>query len=275
MGTVFRPGEPPIEPLVLIIDPMKLRQAGIVNLLKPWAESLGLRIGTAQPNLLGEVRNVDPNCKIIILSVGSASVSDPEQQVWIKNLRRLAPGVAIIVLSDRIEMEEVCAAFTAGTSGFVPTSIEPSLALDALSFINRGGSFFPPLILLQASALASDASEEATTVPKESPIPTENQSNTFGYATRELTWMQREVLKFLRQGLQNKLIARRLNISDATVKMHVRQIMRKLGVTNRTQVAITVRDGEAPKTTENSAGGENGDMDYGGFLELRGQEPQA
>ena len=169
---------------------------------------MGLRIGTAQPNLLNEIRNPDPNCKIIILSVGSASISDPEQQAWIKRLRALAPGAALIVLSDRVEAEEVCAAFTAGTSGFVPTSIEPSLALDALSFVKRGGSFFPPLVLLQAPAISHDAFQQAMSVPNHPTIPSGGQSDAFGYGARELTCMQREVLKLLRHGLQNKLIAR-------------------------------------------------------------------
>jgi DNA-binding NarL/FixJ family response regulator len=46
------------------------------------------------------------------------------------------------------------------------------------------------------------------------------------------------VLEHLRRGDSNKLIARELNIREGTVKVHVRQIMRKLGVANRTQVAI-------------------------------------
>jgi DNA-binding NarL/FixJ family response regulator len=258
MGTVYSPQELLTEPLLLIIDSMKLRQAGIVNLFKTWAESVGLRIGTAQPNLLSEIRNVDPNCKIIILSVGSASVSDPEQQAWIKSLRALAPGAALIVLSDRVEAEEVCAALTAGTSGFVPTSIEPSLALDALSFVNRGGSFFPALVLLQAPGVSRDALEQGTSIANQPTIPSSIRSDAFG--PRELTCMQREVLKLLHRGLQNKLIARQLNLSEATVKVHVRQIMRKFGVTNRTQVALTVVDGRPSSTfTENGDGSQNDD----------------
>jgi DNA-binding NarL/FixJ family response regulator len=51
---------------------------------------------------------------------------------------------------------------------------------------------------------------------------------------------QQEVLSFLRRGISNKLIARELNMTEATVKVHVRQIMRKLGAANRTQVAVIV-----------------------------------
>jgi DNA-binding NarL/FixJ family response regulator len=53
-----------------------------------------------------------------------------------------------------------------------------------------------------------------------------------------LTPRQLEVLGRLREGKPNKLIARDLNMTEATVKVHVRQIMRKLGATNRTQAVL-------------------------------------
>jgi two-component system nitrate/nitrite response regulator NarL len=49
------------------------------------------------------------------------------------------------------------------------------------------------------------------------------------------------VMKILRQGASNKLIAKELGLSDNTVKVHIRQIIRKLAVTNRTQAAILAR----------------------------------
>src|SRR5262245_55599531 len=55
---------------------------------------------------------------------------------------------------------------------------------------------------------------------------------------RTLTARQRAVLELLSRGNTNKIIARRLGMSEGTVKVHVRQIMRKFGVTNRTQVAV-------------------------------------
>jgi DNA-binding CsgD family transcriptional regulator len=55
---------------------------------------------------------------------------------------------------------------------------------------------------------------------------------------RNLTARQEAVLELLSRGNSNKVIARRLAMSEGTVKFHVRQIMRKFGVTNRTQVAV-------------------------------------
>jgi DNA-binding CsgD family transcriptional regulator len=55
---------------------------------------------------------------------------------------------------------------------------------------------------------------------------------------RSLTWRQRAVLELLTRGDTNKVIARRLGMREGTVKAHIRQIMRKFGVTNRTQVVV-------------------------------------
>jgi len=57
-----------------------------------------------------------------------------------------------------------------------------------------------------------------------------------------LTARQKAVLKLLSRGDTNKVIARRLGMGEGTVKVHVRQIMRKFGVTNRTQVAVVCAD---------------------------------
>lgn len=53
-----------------------------------------------------------------------------------------------------------------------------------------------------------------------------------------LTQRQNDIIEGLQLGHSNKMIARKLNIAEATVKIHIRQIMRKLGVNNRTQIAL-------------------------------------
>jgi DNA-binding NarL/FixJ family response regulator len=64
-----------------------------------------------------------------------------------------------------------------------------------------------------------------------------------GPRNRTLTARQKAVLELLRRGDTNKVIARRLGMREGTVKVHVRQIMRKFGVTNRTQVAVVCGNG--------------------------------
>jgi DNA-binding CsgD family transcriptional regulator len=64
-----------------------------------------------------------------------------------------------------------------------------------------------------------------------------------GPRNRSLTARQKAVLELLSRGETNKVIARRLGMREGTVKVHVRQIMHKFGVTNRTQLAVVCANG--------------------------------
>jgi DNA-binding NarL/FixJ family response regulator len=215
------------KPHIVIIDSKKLRQAGIVRLLDSWAGALGLTVSAVE----SIERHRAASCAIVILSIGSASVEDPPQQTLIKYARKLMPQTPVVVLSDREEPNEVCAAFEAGAAGFMPTSIDPSVALQALSLIKCGGSFFPP------SALRREMPPVATQVAVDHADRTDIQSLRLPSRPR-LSAKQEVVLRLLRQGQSNKVIASQLGLSEATVKVHLSCIMRKLGLSNRTQVAI-------------------------------------
>jgi DNA-binding NarL/FixJ family response regulator len=216
------------KPNIVIIDSKKLRQAGIVRLLDSWAGPLGLTVSAV--DLASSIeRHSTASCAIVILSIGSASVEDPPQQTLIKYARKLMPQTPLVVLSDREEPNEVCAAFEAGAAGFMPTSIDPSVALQALSLIKCGGSFFPP------SALHREKPPVATQVDVEGPNRADIRSLK---PPSRLSPKQEEVLRLLCKGQSNKVIAGQLGLSEATVKVHLSCIMRKLGLANRTQVAI-------------------------------------
>jgi DNA-binding NarL/FixJ family response regulator len=223
-------------PCILIIDSKKLHQAGIIRLLETWTEAVGLKMTALAPDTPFENCRIYSNCEMVLLSVGSGSVEDPQQLACMKSLRTLVPNAPLVVLSDREEPKEVCAAFEAGATGFMPSSIEPSMALQALSFIKSGGSFFPP------SALSRDTTPAITFIEK--PAATIQSGQTVGPhqlmdRAGSLTSKQEEVFNLLRQGQTNKLIARKLGMSEATVKVHVRRIIRRFGVTNRTQAVIS------------------------------------
>jgi len=201
------------KPELLIIDTKRLRQAGIARLLETWADVTGFTVNAVLPDALPE----STNCEMIIVSVGSTSIEDAQCHFLIDNVRKLMPRASLIIISDREDLQEVCAAFQEGASGFMPTTIEPVLAFQALSFIRSGGTFFPPSVLSTCI--------DGVTVQK--PV-----------CDSALTIKQEEVFALLRQGYSNKVIANRLSLSEATVKLHARRIMQKFRVTNRTQLAV-------------------------------------
>jgi DNA-binding NarL/FixJ family response regulator len=202
---------------LLIIDTQRLRLAGIARLLDTWAGAMGLTVKAVVPDVSPDANNISANCEMIIISVGNASIEDAQHRTLIGGVRRLMPHYApLVIISDREEPQEISAAFQEGAIGFVPTSIEPALAFQALSFIRNGGSFFPPSVL---SSLLGEVTLSSV-------------------HNSDLTIKQEEVFDLLRQGCSNKVIASQLGMSEATVKARARQLMDKFGVTNRTQLAV-------------------------------------
>ena len=170
-----------------------------MHLLEAWADVVGLALTAVPPDIpLRMKAKISVHCKMVILSLGSASVEHPQQRALIENIRTFLPEAALVIISDREEPEEVCAAFQEGAAGFMPTSIHPSLAFQALSFIKGGGTFFPPSALLHTSPCRTGHAIEGTQVV-----------NGFDCVS-QLTTKQKEVFNLLRQGQTNKNIGRRL-----------------------------------------------------------------
>jgi DNA-binding NarL/FixJ family response regulator len=219
------------KPELLIIDSKKLRQVSIRRLLDIWADSMGLTVKAVAPEAPLDTCCAPENCAMTIISIGSTSIEEIQCQASIESVRVHMPQAPLVVISDREDPKEICAAFKHGAVGFMPTSIEPALAFQALSFIRSGGSFFPPSVLSGCFPKAAD--------------------NEVASAT-DLTTKQENVFTLLRQGYPNKRIARQLGLSEATVKVHVRRIMHKFGAANRTQLAVAAMNamsGENEKTT--------------------------
>ena len=252
---------------VIVIDPQKLRQAGLVRLLEDWASRNGfVVVAISSPEQL----DIASSCVMVMLNVGGASVLEQGPQLWIKIARNVLAHVPLVVLSDREDRSEVRAAFEEGASGFIASNLEPHVALEALTFLSRGGSFFPLSVIRQETQSPASETLEPSGTPYPDPIADRtgrtrvrvsarlagwqvlhDQPQTIEHAPEvaqtnfPLTPRQFEVLGRLREGKPNKLIARDLNMTEATVKVHVRQIMRKLGATNRTQ-AVLCASGLAP-----------------------------
>src|SRR4029077_14102804 len=119
----------------------------------------------------------------------------------------------------------------------------------ALSFIFKGGSYFPATVPprrrspvhLNGTMEFTSPAVACTTLDMGDAV-VESVADT-GATNINLTERQKSVLARLGRGDSNKAIARVLGIREGTVKVHVRQIMRKLGVTHRTQVAIACTNG--------------------------------
>jgi DNA-binding NarL/FixJ family response regulator len=133
-------------------------------------------------------------------------------------LAREMPQVPILVAAECDDPQRAYAMLRAGARGFLPTSHSLKVLMGALERVRTGGTYVP-LTLTESSAVVP---------PKRSE----------GSPWRELTRRQGDVLALISEGKSNKVIADALNMSESTVKAHVKQIIRRLNVANRTQAAL-------------------------------------
>jgi DNA-binding NarL/FixJ family response regulator len=135
----------------------------------------------------------------------------------LKVLSDLAPGVPVVVLATANDMELAKTAISFGAKGFLPSVTNFEIAIEAVRFILAGGSYIPMDYLLAAGP----------------PSPPATRPSEFVLTDREIS-----VVKAVLQGKSNKIIAYQLCMCEGTVKVHLRNIMKKMKAKNRTDVAI-------------------------------------
>jgi DNA-binding NarL/FixJ family response regulator len=135
-------------------------------------------------------------------------------------LAEAAPKTPILVAADCDDPGRAHAILRAGARGFLPASLSLKVLVGALERVRTGGTYVP-LVLGEPSAATR-------------PIPA---------PWRELTRRQCDVLALISEGKSNKLIADALTMSESTVKAHVKQIIKRLRVANRTQAALVATSG--------------------------------
>ena len=135
------------------------------------------------------------------------------------HIRGQHPGLPIVVVSAHEETHIIRRAIAHGASGYIPKSAAVETIVEAVRKVLDGDIWMPPAARGASSPLK----------PAEAGIAAQ---------LAELTPQQFRVLNMIAEGLLNKQIAYELGVSEATVKAHMTAIMRKLGVTNRTQVAL-------------------------------------
>jgi len=143
----------------------------------------------------------------------------------IRALATAAPTARVLVLSSFADDERVFAAMQAGAAGYLLKDVEPDQLAAAIRDVHRGRPVLHPDVAARLMRRAADPGGPAATV---------------------LTRREQEVLQLVVEGFANKQIARRLRITEKTVKTHVSSILQKLGVADRTAAAVlAIRQGLA------------------------------
>ena len=205
-------------PRFLVVDDHALMRHGLKLTLKLRFPSATVFEAGSLSEAMGCVRLAGDLSAVLY----DLNLSDAEGLAGVKEMLRLLDGVPLVVISGTLDNDLVVACIRAGARGFVPKGADAEVLEHALPVI-MGGGLYAPL---------------PSAVPQYGAATFQDPSPAHAMSVQGLTDRQREILKLLLQGQSNKEIARSLGVVEGTIKVHLRSIMQKLGVRNRTQLAV-------------------------------------
>jgi two-component system nitrate/nitrite response regulator NarL len=203
---------------VLLIDDHALFRIGLAELL----ERRGVQVLAATGECaagIAQVCELSPD--VILLDMRMPEMTGLEV---LKQLRQQDCHMPVVILTTSREENDVVQSLQNGANGYLLKDMEPDDLIKSLQEIMQGRTVVAPEL---AGVLARVVQGDNT---PQSAMPEKNLA--------ELTKREREILCLLVDGQSNKVIARNLGISDGTVKLHVKAILRKLDVHSRVEAAV-------------------------------------
>jgi two-component system nitrate/nitrite response regulator NarL len=178
---------------------------------------------------------LEQTSELPVLCLIHADQATGELPEMIEKLKAQRPSARVVLLSDHIKPAAMMAAFQAGLDGLCSTSMSREPLIKALELVMLGETFISQAL---ASSLLNEVSEQqqATLSGAATFMPAVDPSAA-AIATK-LSAREAQILGHLTQGASNKLIARDLGVAEATVKVHIKAILRKVRAANRTQAAM-------------------------------------
>lgn len=203
---------------VLLVDDHTLFRSGLETLL----ERHGIEvIGTAGNGREGFMMARELTPDVVLLDMRMPEMSGLEV---LSGLRAVGFRMSIVMLTTSNEEQDLVECLRSGANGYLLKDMEPTELVNALRDIVSGKTVVAPEL---AGVLARVVQGDVEDAPPGTPSP-----------FAELTPREMEILCLLAEGQSNKVIARNLGISDGTVKLHVKAILRKLNVHSRVEAAV-------------------------------------
>ena len=174
---------------------------------------------TREAEALSEIEPEIAGNALLILRKPS-DISDIEGDIV--HLKRSSRNVRLVILAGNMSTDQMAVGFAAGADGYLLEEISSDALLESLNLVMIGEKVFPSRL----AVMLCNKTMEGTRTP------------CAVFAEGLLSDREIEVVQRLADGMPNKVIAKELAISEATVKVHLKSILKKLRVTNRTQAAI-------------------------------------
>ncbi|MHB1565869.1 MAG: response regulator [Acidiferrobacter sp.] len=201
---------------VVLIDDHTLFRSGLEHLLV----RRGIEVAAATSDSGQAQAIIEAACPdIVLLDIRMPKVSGLET---IGILRKAGIMIPIVMLTTSSDEADLVASLQGGAQGYLLKDMEPDDLVAALTDVMAGKMVVAP----EFSAVLARFIQRGPQIP---PVPS---------AFSELTPREQEILRHLADGQSNKTIGRALGISDGTVKLHVKSILRKLQLHSRVQAAV-------------------------------------
>lgn len=204
---------------ILLADDHDLFRAGLGMVLGELEADTQLLQAASLTDAI-ECALAEPDLDLALLDLNMPAMNG---NAGLQQFRTQFPQVPVVIVSGSDDLAAVHAALNTGASGFIHKSTSPTVMLSALRLVLAGGIYVPPHAMRQDQA----------------PKPAAPAANK-GWEIR-LTARQMEVLRLLALGKPNKVIARELDLSEGTVKIHLSAIFRVLDVNNRTEAVLAAQ----------------------------------
>jgi two-component system nitrate/nitrite response regulator NarL len=212
-------------PTVLICDHPLLR-SGLQQTLSGTSFAIGEAISATRPQGLRQVA-LEPALVIAGANQNAGGVLEV-----VKQAKEQFPQARIVVLADQFDFSFVQRAHATGVNGFCLAATAPQALIGYLELVMLGETVIPMALFCSCTGRAAETQEQAL---QDSVVAEAKLSEP---KARKLSAREAEILGCLTKGEPNKVIARKLDITEATIKVHVKAILRKIGAANRTQAAM-------------------------------------
>jgi two-component system, NarL family, nitrate/nitrite response regulator NarL len=202
---------------VVLIDDHALCRRGLAELLerRPGISVAGF---TGDPDEASRMISVE-NPDLVVLDLRMPQM---DGLTLLKRLREEGCKAPALILTMSDSQEDLAKALRAGVRGYVLKNMEPDDLVDAIQRVAKGEMVVAPALMLKLANM----------------LDSSQQSQSRESLMVSLTERERQILDHLARGESNKTIARELDISHDTVKLHVRHILSKLNLTSRVEAAI-------------------------------------
>jgi DNA-binding NarL/FixJ family response regulator len=218
---------------ILIADDHELFLKGLEFILEqniPNAEIKTAQSYTDIFNILNTTKNFD-------LIITDLAMPGANWLTAINSIHSTMPDTPIIIISAVFDKELLQQTLDIGVSGYIPKTASNNLMISAINLVIAGGMYIPHELLYstQKQTVSTEKQKEYITPLKNlEKIIEKNDSQTL----KGLTERQIDIVKCIAEGLSNKQIAYKLNLTEGTVKVHITIILKLLNVKNRTSAVI-------------------------------------